>query len=82
MKVEIYLDEAKKSTIDFIADQLSNDENSSDAELILHLAKETGTSIANISRLVKKERTFFMNNIVSNISSKKIINKYLKKIIN
>ena len=47
MKLKQYLNEAKgtKSQIDFIADQLSNDEGSTDAELILHIAKETGITV-------------------------------------
>jgi histone H3/H4 len=81
--IERYLGEAKgtKKQINFIADQLSNDEHSSDAELVLHIAKETGISIANISRLVKKERKTFMNGIVSNDKATKIIRKYLNKIV-
>ena len=56
-KIDDLLGEAKKThkALDFIADQLSNDEYSSDADLILHIAKETGNSVANISKLVKKE---------------------------
>lgn len=82
--IEKYMTEANKGTkkqIDFIADQLSNNEYDSDAKLILHIAKETGISIANISRLVKKERTNFMNSIMSSSNASKIIKTYLNKII-
>lgn len=83
--IEKYLTEANKGTkkqIDFIADQLSNNENASDAELILHISQQTGISIANISRLVKKERNTFMNGIISSSNASKIIKKYLNKLVN
>jgi len=80
--IDKYIGEAKftMKKVDFIADQLSNDERSSDAELILNLSKETGISIANISRLVKKERSGFLNFIVPLEKARKIIKKYLRKI--
>lgn len=81
--IEKYLEEAKgtKKQINFIADQLSNDESSTDAELVLHISKQTGVPIANISRLVKKERKKFMNSIISNDNASKIIRKYINKIV-
>jgi hypothetical protein len=68
----------KKNAVLFIMDQLSNDESSSDAELILHLAKETGNSVANMSKLVKAERNNFLNNIMPQDKGIKIIKKYIK----
>lgn len=69
--------EAKQSAVKFIADQLSNDENSTDAELILHLAKEVkGANIRKMSLLVKAERTNFLNNTLSHEDAAKLIKKY------
>ena len=59
-------------------DQLSNNDSSSDADLILHLAKETKNSIANISKLVKKERSKFLNGIIPSKEARKMIAKYIK----
>lgn len=78
--IDKYLGEAKKTykALDFIADQLSNDQSSSDAELILHLAKSTKNSVPNMSKLVKAERKNFLNKIIPLNKGRKIIAKYIK----
>jgi hypothetical protein len=63
--IKKYLVEKTSKDIDFIADELSNDENSTDAELILHLTKETNISSSKISKIVKKLRSDFLKNIIS-----------------
>lgn len=79
-KIDSFLDEARKThqALDFIADQLSNDEYSTDAELILHLAKSTKNSVPNMSKLVKAERNNFLNKIIPQKEARKIIAKYIK----
>lgn len=57
---EILQEKKTDSAINFIADQLSNDESSTDAEMILHLAKETHTPVAKMSKLVKALRPGFL----------------------
>ncbi len=80
MNLEKYLNEAnkKKNAILFIIDQLSNNEFDSDADLILNLAQQTGNSVANISKLVKTERTKFLNGIIMQDKAMKIVKKYIK----
>jgi F0F1-type ATP synthase delta subunit len=48
--------------LEFIAMQFSNDENSSDKEMIAHLTSETGLSKSDITKLVKKGRGEFLKN--------------------
>ena len=61
-----------------VLDQLTNNEYASDAELIQHLAKETGNSIPNISKLVKAERNNFMNKFMNQDKAIRIVKKYIK----
>lgn len=72
------LDEVKKThkVLDFMMGQMSNDENSTDAEMILHIAKETGNPVGQVSKMVKSERTKFMNGIISQKEGRKIVRKY------
>lgn len=77
MKVREYLTEAKKNTIEFILDQLTNDDKSTDAEMILHISKETHIPIAKISKLVKSKRNLFMNSMMDMDMAGKIVKKYL-----
>ena len=68
----------KKTEIAFIADQLTNDENSTDAEMIDHLAKETNIPVAKISKLVKSLRGKFLKEPLMGIDiAKKLIKKHL-----
>ena len=69
----------KKSDYEFIADQLSNNENPSDKELTDHLSKETGIDKKKISNLVKKERTKFMNSTLDISKAVEIIKQNLKE---
>ena len=72
------LDEVKKThkALDFMMDQMSNDENSTDAEMILHIAKETGNPIGQVSKMVKSERTKFMGGVIRKKEGRKIVRKY------
>ena len=54
------LQETRMKAIDFIADQMSNDEGSTDAEMVLHLAKETHIPVGKMSKLVKSLRPEFL----------------------
>ena len=70
--------EANEKAIQFIMQVLTNDENSTDAELILHIAKETHTPIAKASKLVKSERNrFLQGELMSDNEAKALIKKYI-----
>jgi len=81
-QAKVILGEAKFTgdKVRFIASLLHNDEASTDADLVLHIAQQTGISIANISRLVKKERTKFLSKMIPDKEAYKIITHYLRKI--
>lgn len=72
------LDEVKKThkALDFMMDQMSNDENSTDAEMILHIAKETGNPVGQVSKMVKSERKKFMDGVIRQKEGRKIVSKY------
>ena len=57
--IEDYMKE--NENFQFIADQLTNDESSTDKEMIDHLSSETKIDKKKIATLVKKERSNFMN---------------------
>jgi hypothetical protein len=61
--------------ISFIAQELSNNETATDAEMILNLAQQVGAPICKVAKLVKAERTFFLNHICDYTN---LIKKYLK----
>lgn len=65
-----------KNKIDFIDNQLSNNDFSSDAELILDIAGEIGKRIKDVAKLVKTERIYFLEGVV--LEPAKVIRKYLK----
>jgi hypothetical protein len=77
--IESFVVEKKtKNAIDFIIGQLQNDEVSTDAEMILHLAKETHTPVGKISKLVKIERSNFLSHPLAPMeTNRKIVKKYL-----
>lgn len=79
MKFKDYITEKKTDrAVDFIIGQLQNDENSTDAEMILHLAKETHNPIGKVSKMVKAERTNFLSNPLMNmVIARKLVRKYL-----
>jgi len=74
-----YKDYIKKNEIwQFIAYQLTNDESSTDKEMIDHLSKETKIDKAKISKLVKKERDYFLKGmLIKTEDAVKVIKKYL-----
>lgn len=77
MKFKEYITE-KKSDLEFIADQLTNDESSSDKEMIDHLSSETKFDKSKISKLVKKERSYFLKGtMIKTEDAIKRIKKYL-----
>ena len=61
--------------INWIAQELSNNESSTDAEMILDIAQKVGAPICKVSKLVKSERTYFLNHICEYTE---IIHKYLR----
>ena len=77
IKIAELTEKKTDKALNFIADQLTNNDAASDAELILHLAKETHNPVGKISKLVKAERTRFMNNMMDIGEAKSIIKKYL-----
>jgi len=62
--------------INWIAQELSNNESSTDAEMILDIAQKVGAPVCKVAKLVKEQRTYFLNHICDYT---KIIRKYLKK---
>jgi len=66
-----------KEKINFVADQLTNNENASDAELIFHIASQIGSPICHTAKLVKTERKLFSWGVVREPA--KVIRKYLRK---
>lgn len=64
--------------ISYAAQELSNNESSTDAEMILDIAQNLGAPIHKVSKLVKDKRTYFLNNILFDHEYTKIIRKYLK----
>jgi len=65
-----------KEKIKFVDDQLTNNEAISDAELILYLSEAIGKPICKLAKLVKTERTYFLQGVV--LEPEKVIKKYLK----
>ena len=64
-----------KEKINLIDDQLTNNENITDAELILYLAASVGAPICKMSKLVKTERTYFLQGVV--LEPERVIRKYI-----
>jgi len=77
--IEILKEGASEDTdLEFVADQFVNVENSTDKEMIDHLTAETGLDKKVITKMVKKERTNFMNKPLASVDSQvKILRKYL-----
>ncbi len=61
--------------ISYVAQKLSNDETSTDAEMILDIAAKVGAPVCRVAKLVKSERTYFQNHICEYT---KIIRNYLR----
>jgi len=77
MKFGKYINEGK-SDLEFIVDQLTNDESSTDKEMIAHLSSETKIDKNKISKLVKKERNYFLKgSMIKTEDAIKRIKKYL-----
>lgn len=69
---------SEDSDLEFVADQFVNNENASDKEMVDHLTAETGLDKNAIKKMVKKERTNFMNKpLASTDTQVKILRKYL-----
>lgn len=81
MNFKNYINEKTKIALfvfEYIADQLTNDESSTDKEIIDHLTKETKLDKNKISNLVKKERDFFLKGkLIKTEDAIKRIKKYL-----
>jgi hypothetical protein len=75
-KGDLKMSRLTKNKIDFIDNQLSNNDFSSDAELILDIAGEIGKRIKDVAKLVKTERIYFLQGVV--LEPAKVIRKYLK----
>ena len=63
---------------EFVIDQLSNNETASDEEMAEHLSRETGKDKNAIKRLIKNERTKFMNDpFIDTEKALRIITSYI-----
>lgn len=72
------IEKKTNKAIDFIISQLQNDESSTDAEMVLHLAGETHNPVGKIAKLVKNERTKFLSNPLMDMAdARKLVKKYL-----
>lgn len=78
MKIKNYIEEKTDFSFDFIIMQLTNDESSTDEEMIQHLSNETKISKNKIFKLVKKERNNFLQGKLINIKDAiKVVKKYI-----
>lgn len=77
-KRNVIIEKKTDNAIRFIADQLTNDESSTDAEMVLHLAKETHTPVGKMAKLVKALRPKFISGgLIDRQDAAKMIKKYL-----
>ena len=75
------VNEDREGDIEFIADQLVNDDTSSDEEMIEFIVDETGFDKAKVSKIIKIERPKFLKDIKLQMLPTKdlvsIVKKYL-----
>jgi hypothetical protein len=61
----------------FIICQLENDEYSTDAEMVDHLAAETGIAKDGLARLVADHRSRFMSEMIDMFEAVSIVDRYI-----